>query len=161
MSETAESRTTVTTPSDVEISVSRILNAPLPLVWEAWTSPEHRPHWMLGPEGWTIPVCEMDLRPGGKWHIVWSGPDGAAMDMRGSYTEVTSPTRLVSTESWGAEWPETINVLTLEELDGKTRLTETMHYPNKEARDNALTCDMSDGMEVSFQNLETYIASLA
>ncbi len=57
--------TTFTTPSDREIVATRVVDAPRRLVWEAWTNPEHVPRWLLGPDGWTMPVCEIDLRPGG------------------------------------------------------------------------------------------------
>jgi len=63
--------TTYTTPSDRELVTTRAFDAPRDLVWEAWTSPEHLPNWLLGPEGWTMPVCESDLRVGGAWHFVW------------------------------------------------------------------------------------------
>ena len=105
--------TTFTTPTDREIVTTRTFDAPRRLVWEAWTSPEHLPHWMTGPPGWTMPVCEIDLRPGGAWHFAWRNADGAEMAMRGVYREVVPPERLVSTESWGGDWPETLNTLVL------------------------------------------------
>ena len=80
------------------------------------------PHWMLGPDGWTMPVCEIDLRPGGAWHFVWRGSDGTEMEMRGVYREIAPPERLVTTESWGGDWPETLNTLVLTEEDGKTTI---------------------------------------
>src|SRR5437764_5379736 len=128
----------VTTPSDVEVLITRSVAAPATLVFEAWTSPEHLPRWMLGPEGWTMPICEVDLRPGGAWHFAWRRPDGAEMAMRGEYREVAPPGRLVSTESWGGDWPETLNTLVLAEEDGRTTITQAILYPTKEARDAAL-----------------------
>ena len=103
--------TTFTTPSEREVVMTRVVDAPRRLVWEAWTSPEHLPRWLLGPGGWTMPVCEVDLRPGGAWHFVWRGADGAEMGMRGVYREVTPPGRLVSTESWGGDWAGTTNTV--------------------------------------------------
>jgi uncharacterized protein YndB with AHSA1/START domain len=82
--------------------MTRVFDAPRGLVWESYTNPAHPPNWMLGPEGWTMPVCEIDLRPGGSWHFVWRKADGSEMEMRGEYREVTPPERLVQTESWGA-----------------------------------------------------------
>jgi len=102
------SATAFTTPSDREIVMKRVFDAPRRLVFEAWTNPKHLPHWMLGPEGWTMPVCEIDLRPGGAWHFVWRRSDGTEMQMRGLYREITTPERLVCTESWGGDWPETL-----------------------------------------------------
>jgi uncharacterized protein YndB with AHSA1/START domain len=153
--------TTYTTPSDREIAVTRVFDAPRRLVFEAHTKPEHLKNWMLGPDGWTMPVCEIDLRPGGMWHFVWRRADGSEMEMRGVYKEVVPPEKLVSTESWGGDWPETTNTLTLSEQDGKTTLTITILYPSKEARDAVLNTGMKDGMNQSFERLAEYLHSLA
>jgi uncharacterized protein YndB with AHSA1/START domain len=153
--------TTYTTPSDREIAVTRVFDAPRGLVFEAHTKPEHLRNWMLGPDGWTMPVCEIDLRPGGAWHFVWRRADGTEMGMRGVYKEVVPPEKLVSTESWGGDWPETINTLRLSEQDGKTTLTITILYPSKEARDAVLNTGMKDGMSQSFERLADYLHSLA
>jgi uncharacterized protein YndB with AHSA1/START domain len=153
--------TTFATPSDREVVVTRVVDAPRRLVFDAWTDPKHLPHWMLGPEGWTMPVCEIDLRPGGAWHFVWRRSDGTEMGMRGVYREVAPPERLVSTESWGAEWPETINTLILSEEDGKTTITVTVLYPSKEARDAALKTGMKEGMSGSYDRLAAYLRTLA
>ena len=153
-------RTTFTTPSDREIVATRVVDAPRRLVWEAWTSPEHLPHWLLGPEGWTMPVCEVDLRPGGPWRFGWRGPDGTEFEMRGVYTEITPPERLVHTESWGGDWPETLNTLVLIEQDGKTTITLTVRYPSREARDAALATGMEDGVAASFDRLAEHLAAL-
>ena len=153
--------TTFTTPTDREIVTTRTFDAPRRVVWEAWTSPEHLPHWMLGPPGWTMPVCEVDLRPGGSWHFVWRKADGAEMAMRGVYREVVPPERLVSTESWGGDWPETLNTLLLVEEDGRTTMTLTVLYPSKEARDAALGTGMKEGMSQSFDRLAELLRTLA
>ncbi len=151
----------VTTPSDCEVAMSRVFDAPRRLVFEAWTNPEHVPHWMIGPEGWTMPVCEIDLRAGGAWHFVWRKADGTEMAMNGTYREVTPPERLVSTEKWGPEWPETINTLTLAEKDGKTTATQTILYPSKEARDAALQTGMKEGAAQSYDRLDLYLRRVA
>jgi uncharacterized protein YndB with AHSA1/START domain len=151
----------VTTPSDREIVMTRTFAAPRRLVWEAWTSPEHLPRWMLGPEGWTMPVCELDLRPGGAWHFVWRRSDGTEMEMRGVYREVAAPERLVTTESWGGDWPETLITLLLAERDGRTTITQTILYPSPEARDAALETGMAEGVSQSFDRLAGYLASIA
>ena len=150
--------TTFTTPSDRELAMTRVFDAPRALVWDAWTSPEHVPHWLLGPEGWTMPVCEIDLRPGGAWHFVWRRSDGSEMEMHGVYREVEPPGRLVSTESWGGDWPETVNTLVLAEQDGRTTITMTILYPSKDARDAALETGMKDGVTLSFDRLAGYLA---
>jgi uncharacterized protein YndB with AHSA1/START domain len=150
----------VTTPTEREIVVTRVFDAPRRLVFEAWTNPKHVPRWMLGPEGWTMPVCEIDLRPGGAWHFVWRRSDGTEMAMRGVYREIAPPERLVSAESWGGDWPETLNTLVLSEEGGKTTSTVTILYPSKEARDAALKTGMKEGMSMSFDRLNEYLASL-
>jgi uncharacterized protein YndB with AHSA1/START domain len=152
--------TIVTLPSDIEIVVTRDVNAPRALVFEAWTSPEHLPKWMLGPPGWTMPVCEIDLRPGGAWRMVWRGTDGAELAMRGVYREIVSPERVVNTESWGPEWPETLNTIVFDEADGKTTVTLTIVYASKEARDAALQTGMTDGMNATFARLDEYVRTL-
>ncbi|MGC2695073.1 MAG: SRPBCC family protein [Candidatus Angelobacter sp.] len=151
----------VSTPTEREIVVTRVVDAPRHLVFEAWTNPKHLPRWLLGPEGWTMTVCEVDLRPGGKWHFMWRKSDGTEMAMHGVYKEVTPPERLVSIESWGGDWPETVNTLTLAEERGKTTITTAILYPSQEARDSALKTGMTKGMSISFDRLEEYLAKQA
>jgi uncharacterized protein YndB with AHSA1/START domain len=153
--------TTITTPSDREIAMTRILDAPRELVYEAWTNPKDVPQWMLGPKGWTMPVCEIDLRPGGAWHFVWRLDDGTEMEMRGEYREVAPPERLVSTENWGGDWPETVNTLVLSEKDGKTTVTLTVLYPSKEARDRAAETGMKEGAAETFDRLAELLRTMA
>ena len=153
--------TTLATPSDREIVITRVVDAPRRLVFEVYTSPKHLPRWMLGPEGWSMPVCEIDLRPGGAWHFVWRQTDGTEMRMRGVYQEIVPPERLVSSESWGGDWPETINTLILTEAHGKTTITQSVLYPSKEARDAALKTGMQAGMGISFDRLAAYLATIA
>jgi len=153
--------TTFTTPSDREVVITRVVDAPRRLVFDAFTKPEHVPNWMLGPEGWTMPVCEIDLREGGTWHFVWRRSNGTEMGMRGVYKEIVPPERVVTTESWGADWPETLNTLSLSEKDGKTTITQTILYPSKDARDAALKTGMKDGASQSYDRLDTYLRTKA
>jgi uncharacterized protein YndB with AHSA1/START domain len=157
---TKSGETKFTTPSDREIVMTRVVNAPRRLVWDAWTKPEHLPHWMLGPAGWTMPVCEIDLRPGGAWHFLWRKSDGSELEMRGAYKEIAPPERLVSTESWGGDWPETLNTLILTENDGKTTISQTVLYPSKDARDAATKTGMKDGVSESYDRLAEYLGTL-
>lgn len=150
----------ITTPTDVEVVMTRVFDAPRALVWEAVTTPKYVAAWMLGPEGWTMPVCEIDLRPGGTWHFVWRKANGAEMEMRGTYREVAPPERLVTTEKWGPEWPETVNTMTLAEQGGRTTMRQAIRYPSKEARDAALKTGMSDGAAQSYNRLESLLQSL-
>ena len=151
----------VTMPSEREVVMTRGFDAPRRLVWKAWTDPEHVPHWLLGPDGWTMPVCEIDLRPGGAWHFVWRKSDGSEMEMRGVYREIAAPERFISTESWGGDWPETINTVILDEQDGRTTMTMTVLYPSQEARDAAAGTGMKEGASMSFDRLAEYVASMA
>ena len=153
--------TTYSTPSDRELVTTRAFDAPRDLVWEAWTSPEHLPQWLLGPEGWTMPVCESELSVGGAWHFVWRNEaDGSEMGMTGEYREITPPERLVSTQSWGGDWPETVNTLVFTEEDGLTVMTQTILYPSQEARDAAIATGMQRGMDAGFDRLDAYLQTL-
>jgi uncharacterized protein YndB with AHSA1/START domain len=149
-------------PTDREVIITRVVDAPRRLVFDAWTSPKHIPQWMGYPEGWTMPVCEIDLRPGGAWHYVWRRNDGGGeLSMSGTVREVSAPERLVTTESWGPEWPETLNTLVLSEMGGQTTITLSILYPSKQARDAALQTGMKDGLDQSFARLEALLPSLA
>ena len=152
--------TTYTTPSDKEVMITRVVSAPRRVVFEAFTNARHVPNWLIGPEGWTMPVCEIDLRPGGTWRYVYRKDDGSEMTMQGSYREVAPPERLVSTESWGPEWPETVNTMVLTETGGLTTITITVRYPSKEARDAALKTGMKSGMDQSFARLDGLLETL-
>jgi uncharacterized protein YndB with AHSA1/START domain len=151
--------TTFTTPSDREIVMTRVFDAPRALVFDACTHPEHLPHW-FGPRGWTLPVCEIDLRPGGAWRFVLRGRDGTEMGMRGVYQEIAPPERLVSTESFDDYPGETLNTLILSEEDGKTTYTVTVLYPSKEVRDAVLESGMQEGASESFDRLAEYLRAL-
>jgi uncharacterized protein YndB with AHSA1/START domain len=153
--------TEFSTPSDREIMVRRVFDAPRRLVWDAFTKCEHMKQWMTGPDGWTMTVCQMDLRPGGKIKWTWRREDGTEMTITGVTKEVTPPERYVMTESWGDPWPESLNTLVLLEKGGKTTLTQTLLYPSKEARDAALGTGMKDGMVVSYDRLEAFLRNLA
>jgi uncharacterized protein YndB with AHSA1/START domain len=157
---TTTGTTTVTTPSDTEVVLTRVVDAPRSLVFAAHTVPEHVQNWMLGPAGWTMPVCEIDLRPGGTWHFVWRKEDGSEMGMTGEYREIEPPARLVNTECWGEDWPETLNTLVLTEQDGRTTITSTMLFPSRQARDAAVQTGMASGADDSYDRLEAYLRDL-
>lgn len=149
----------ISSPSDREVLITRVLDAPRRLVFDAWTNPKHVSRWMLGPEGWTMTVCEIDLRPGGAWRFVWRRENGTEMEMNGEYREVTPPERLVTTERWGGDWPETVNTITLSEEKGVTTFRCMALYPSKEARDAALKTGR-DGVSISFNRLAEYVETL-
>jgi uncharacterized protein YndB with AHSA1/START domain len=154
-------KTTIETPTEREIVIRRAFDAPRALVFEALTSPEHLPNWMLGPDGWVMTDCEIDLTPGGAWRYAWRRVDGDTMELSGHYREVEPPTRIVLTESWGGDWPETLNTLLLDEDEGRTTMTQTMAFPSREARDAALKSGMQEGVSRSFERLADHLGTVA
>jgi uncharacterized protein YndB with AHSA1/START domain len=162
VSSAANSQTfTVTTPSDHEIRMTRLFDAPRHLVFEAMTKPEHVRRWWgcLG-DGYSVPVCEIDLRPGGRWRFVNRHPKGEAA-FHGEYREITPPSRLVFTEIF-EDFPDTVSVVTTEFADenGKTRMMATVQYPSKDVRDMVMASGMSTGAGISYDRLEDLVAEL-
>jgi uncharacterized protein YndB with AHSA1/START domain len=145
----------VTTPSDREIAITRVFNAPRHLVFDALTKPELVKQWLLGPPGWTMPICEIDLRVGGAFRYVWRKQDGTEMGMGGVYREIAPPERLVGTERFDDPWykGEAVGTHVLVEQDGKTTLTLTVLYESKEVRDGVLKSGMERGVEASYDRL--------
>lgn len=152
----------VTTPNDREIRVSRVFDAPRNLVWECHTKPDLVRRWMIGADGWTMPVCEIDVRVGGQYRHVWrNDADGTEFGFRGRYREVVEPERIVHSERFdGAPEGESdaICTLTLVEQGGKTTLTYAMVFPTREVRDQALKSGMTDGMGAMYQRLDSLMA---
>ena len=164
VSHAANSRTfEVTTPTDTEITMTRLFDAPRHLVFEAMTKPEHvRRWWGILDDGYSVPVCEIDLRPGGKWRFVGQGPKGQAPDFYGEYREIAPPERLVYTEIF-APFPDVVSVVTsvLTEEQGKTRLTVRCTYPSKDVRDMVVNTGMERGAAISYDRLEDVARELA
>ena len=153
----------VTTPSDREIRMTRVFDAPRSLVFDALSKPELLERWFLGPDGWTLAVCEIDLRPGGKYRFVWRREeDGTEMGMGGTYREVVPPERIVVTQSFDEAWypGEEVVTMVLTERGGRTTLTNTMLYESREARDVVLRSPMESGAAASYDRLEEVLASL-
>jgi uncharacterized protein YndB with AHSA1/START domain len=151
----------VTTPSDREIAMTRVFDAPRHLVFRALTTPELVPKWLLGPPGWTMPVCEMDLRVGGAYRFLWRGADGAEMGTRGVFREIAPPERFVATEQFDKPWypGEALVTYLLVEQGGKTTLTLTVLYASREARDGVLKSGMERGVAMSYDRLAELLAS--
>lgn len=151
----------VSTPSDQEIRLTRLFNAPKALVFEAMTKPEHVKQWWgrLG-EGYSVPVCEIDLRVGGVWRFVNRHPKGEVA-FHGEYRVINPPNRLVFTEIF-EQFPDTVSVVTTEFTDegGKTRMTATVRYPSVQVRDGVMASGMSHGAGLSYDRLEDLIADL-
>ncbi|WP_433045246.1 SRPBCC domain-containing protein [Dactylosporangium sp. CS-033363] len=140
------------------VRITRVVAAPAELVFEVHTSARHLRHWMLGPPGWTMDVCEVDLRPGGPFRYVWHSETGDELTIAGTYEEVERPTRIVSTEAWAGDWPATRNTLTFTDLGGRTRITTHIAYVSAEARDNAVRSGMREGLDAGYANLDAYLA---
>jgi uncharacterized protein YndB with AHSA1/START domain len=151
----------VTTPSDREIAMTRVFNAPARLVFDAWTKPELIKRWLGVRTGWTMAVCEVDLRVGGKYRFVWRGPD-MTMGMGGLYREVVPPTRLVSSEKFDEAWyeGEAVDTMVLVEQDGKTTVTTTVRYVSREVRDAVIKSGMASGVAEGYDKLAELLPSL-
>lgn len=148
---------------DREIVMSRVFNAPRHLVWDAFTRPELVKRWLLGPDGWSMPVCEIDLRVGGSYRYVWRHTDGMEMGMGGIYREIEIPERVVVTEKFDEAWypGEAVGTLVLVEIAGKTTVTQAMLYDSPQTRDAVLKSPMETGVAASYDRLETLVLSPA
>jgi len=151
------------TRGDQEIVMTRVFDAPRTLVFDAITKPELVKQWLLGPPGWTMPVCEIDLRVGGAYRYVWRNASGKEMGMGGIYREISAPARLVATEKFDEAWypGEALNTTILAEQDGRTLMTSAMLYVSKEARDAVLKSGMERGVAASYDRLAELLASVA
>jgi uncharacterized protein YndB with AHSA1/START domain len=162
-----QSKSIVTLPNDRDVVVVREFNAPRSLVFDAWTKPELVRRWLLGPPGWTMPVCEMDVRVGGKYRWRWrSDEDGKEFGFTGEFREVVRPSRIVHVERYepgdvGGEMGEALVTSEMTEQSGVTTHKMTIHYESKEVRDAALKTGMTDGMEQSYQKLDDVLADQA
>jgi uncharacterized protein YndB with AHSA1/START domain len=146
----------VTTPSDREIVMTRTFDAPCERVFDAFTKPELIARWLLGPEGWSMPVCEVDLRSGGKFHYVWrDDSDGTEFGLNGEYREIVRPHRILHAERFDEAWyaGDAIVTTTFDEQRGTTTVTMTMSFDSREVRDGALESGMAKGVATSFDRL--------
>jgi uncharacterized protein YndB with AHSA1/START domain len=152
---------TVTTPSDREIVMTRAFDAPRKLVWEALTTPALLKRWLLGPPGWTMTTCEMDLRVGGAYRYEWRKDNGTVMGMGGVLREVVAPERMTATEKFDQSWypGEALVSQVLTEREGTTTITMTLRYESKEARDMVVKSGASAGMEMGFARLAELLAA--
>ena len=140
-----------------------MFDAPRPLVWDCWTKPELLTRWLTGPPGWTMIVCEVDLRVGGAYRYGWRwDEDGSEMGMGGVHREVVAPERIVNTQLFDEDWTdgEAIGTLTLTEADGKTTSVNTILYASKEARDMAIQTGMKDGMEAGLVKMDEVLTTM-
>lgn len=154
----------ITTPTDREILITRTLDAPRRLVWDAMTKPEHVSRWMVGPPGWATTACENDLRVGGTFRHAWKNDDGREMSMHGVYREVVPHERIVRTETFDVgcvdQMGEQLGTMTFVESGGRTTVAIRVLYPTKEARDGMLASGMEHGMEAGYARLDEILSEL-
>jgi uncharacterized protein YndB with AHSA1/START domain len=149
----------ITTPNDNEIVMTRVFNAPQKLVFDAFTKPELMKRW-FGPHGWSLDVCEIDLKVGGGFRFVLVGPDGVRMGMRGVYREINAPNGSVHTESFDDYPGESTVTSAFTEAEGKTTLTATVSYPSKEIRDLVIQSGMEHGAAESYDKLAALLSEI-
>ncbi len=156
----------VNLPSDQEVKVTRAFKAPRALVYRTYSEPKLVQRWMLGPPGWTMPVCEMELRVGGAYRWRWRSDDGNnEFGFHGVFREIEAGKKVVHTQIFdpgniGAQshGGEAIVTLTFSEANGVTTVTTVIDFGSKEVRDAVLATGMTDGMELSYQGLERLLA---
>jgi uncharacterized protein YndB with AHSA1/START domain len=154
------SKFTVTTPTDSEIVMTRVFDAPRDLVFEAHSSCEHLSRWW-GPRKYEVASCDVDFRPGGTWRIVHRGPDGTEHGFHGEFREIVRPERITWTFEWeGMPGHVSVQTVAFEEHDGKTTLTATAGYDTIDERDGNLESGMVDGAAETYDRLEEYLAVL-
>ena len=156
----------VSLPSDREVLVTRSFRAPRGLVYRAYTEPDLVKQWLLGPPGWSMPVCEMDVRVGGKYRWRWKSDDSPQeFGFHGVFREVQPASRLVHSEAYdpgtvggGYPGPEALVTVTFTENAGVTTVASLIDFGSKEARDAAVKTGMTDGMERSYQLLDRLLS---
>jgi len=151
----------VTAPGDREIVMTRIFNAPRALVFDAFTKPELIVRWLLGPDGWVMTVCEVDLQPGGMFHYVWrNDSEDKEFGLTGEYREVAAPARIIHAERFDQSWypGDAIVTTTFAESDGTTTVTLLSSFSSREIRDGALESGMEKGVAASFDRLERILS---
>ncbi|MBI5094946.1 MAG: SRPBCC domain-containing protein [Candidatus Hydrogenedentes bacterium] len=170
-----KTKSDATNAAEREIVVSRVLDAPRSLVFEAWTDPKHVTQWW-GPHRFTCPACELDLRPGGAYRIVMRAPNGADYPLTGVFREIVAPERLVMTIDWSEhpeEWHDLVNptrdrsqrpslaalqTVTFHELSGKTKLVIRIGFESIAIRDAMVKMDLSEACMQSLERLEAHLA---
>lgn len=158
----AQDKLTVATQGDREVVFTRAFAASREMVFDCLTKPELVKRWLLGPPGWTMPVCEIDLRVGGEFRYVWRNEDGRDMAMAGVYQEIAAPDRIVHTETFDDDWTggQTTVTSTLSEAGGRTTLTTSVIYASEQARQGALVSGMTEGMEYGYSRLDALLETV-
>ena len=155
-------KTVFETPDDTEIRVTRVFAAPRERVWQMWTQAEHLVNWW-GPEGWTLPVCELDFRVGGEWYYCMQGPDMQSCGIT-TYEEIVAPERLVHTDAFVDADRKVMDAFPLahittifEEAAGETAVRSSVRYATKQERDTIVEMGMQIGMDQTLDRLDAYL----
>src|SRR6059036_271715 len=151
---------TLSLPSDREIKIDRVFDAPRALVWRAFTNPKFLPRWM-GPAQYEMTTSEMDVRPGGTYRWVWRLDDGQDLTITGRFVEVDSPSRMVTVETMDPRMGESRNITLFTEKAGRTTVSILMKLPDKKTRDAILATGMQDGMDLGYARLDGLLKELA
>lgn len=151
----------ITAHGELEVVITRTFDAPRPLVFDAWTRPELLQQWLGVRGGWTLPICEVDLRVGGAYRYLWRHRDGQEMGVGGVYREIVVPERIVATERFDDPWYEGEALVTnvFAASGGRTTSTLTLRYASTAARDMVLASPMETGLEEGFQGLDALLAT--
>lgn len=160
----AREKLEVTLPNDTDLVVTRSFAAPAALMFDCHTKPELVKRWLLGPDGWSLPICEIDLRPGGKIRYVWRKPGSPDLHLSGEFREVDRPRRTVHVERFDEEWAhgeESLVTTVFEEKAGRTLMTMTIRFRTREVREMAMATGMTEGMNISYDRLEDAILAEA
>lgn len=159
----AEAGTNAQLLGDTQVRVSRVIRGTVDQVWRAHHDAALMKRWLLGPDGWTMPVCEVATKVGQRYRYEWAANDGSQrFGFTGELLESTAPYRAVTSEQMiGMDGPATRNELTLTSLPGGTLLSILITYPSKELRDMILGSGMTAGMETSYARLEREVLGTA
>jgi uncharacterized protein YndB with AHSA1/START domain len=148
----------VTTPGELEIAMTRDFDAPPDMIFDALTQPELVQRWLTGPDGWIMPVCEIDMKVGGAWRYVWRNEEnGREFGMHGEYLEIARPERIVHTEFFGKG--ESLVTSSITGKGDTATLTMTMRFASRVERDGALETGMADGVAAGYDRLDEILAS--
>lgn len=154
----------ITEAAEREFVMERIFDAPRPLVFQAFSACEHLVHWW-GPKGWTLPVCQMEFRPGGVWLYCMRGPAGEDACGKATYREIVAPERIVYTDAFAdaagnviEEMPEMVITLIFAEHGGKTRLINRVQFASVADKEATLAMGMVEGLTQTLDRLEAYLA---
>lgn len=162
---TTASNKTQTFVRGTEFVMERIFNAPRALVFQAWSEPKHLTQWW-GPTGWTLPVCEVDFRPGGVWLYCMRGPDGMEGWGRATYQEIAAPERIVYLDAFAdehgnvlEEMPEMVITVEFIDMDGKTKLRSIAKFATAEELERTVAMGMEEGAKQTWDRLDAYLAT--